>query len=697
LWVDSKQSVFDLTLYAYDEPEGFKLILEYSTDLFASATIERMMGHYVNLLEGVVARPSSPISDLPLITEAEEYQLLIEWNETEREYARDQSIHELFEKQVERTPEAKAVVFGEKELTYGELNARANQVAHYLKKQGVEKETLVGICMERSPEMIVGLLGILKAGGAYLPLDPTYPQERLTFMLADSEVRVVVTQEKEAAQLPEHDGQKIYLDRDWAKIEQESQGNPKSEITGENIAYAIYTSGSTGRPKGVLGLHKGAINRFEWMWERYPFAAGEISCQKTTLNFVDSIWEIFGPLLTGIPIVIIPDEAVKDPVRLVETLAKEEISRIVLVPSLLRAILDINIELGNKLVKLKTWVTSGEAISSELVVRFQGEMGESSKLINLYGSSEVSADVTYYEIGRGTEKNIPIGRPIANSQIYLLDGQMKPVPIGIEGEIYVGGEGLASGYLNRAELTEEKFVRNPYRAGERLYRTGDLGRYRADGNIEYVGRVDHQVKIRGNRVELGEIEVVLRQHEGIEEVVVVAQEDSAGDKYLAAYVVPKGETPPSVTDLRKYLKQKLAEYMIPTAFVMLEALPLTPNGKVDRQALPALDQTRPNLESQFVAPRTETEEKIVKIWTEILGVEQIGIHDDFFDLGGHSLLATQVAFQLTDAFHLKIHLRNLFETPTIAGLAKHIETVSRILTQQVPPNGKADKREEIVL
>jgi len=696
LETDSK---FDLTLYAREQKnEGIHFDLEYNADLFETPIIIRMLGHYRTLLEGIVVNPDQRFRELPLLTAAEREQLLVEWNDTSRKYPKDKSIQELFENQVERTPEATAIIFGEEDLSYRELNAKANQVAHYLKKRGVAEEVLVGICLERSLEMVVGLLGILKAGGAYLPLDPNYPAERLAFMLTDAQAPVLLTQEKLLDKIPGHQAETICIDQEWGQIEKESQENPESGIAGENIAYAIYTSGSTGKPKGVLGLHQGAINRFEWMWERYPFEAGEVCCQKTTLNFVDSIWEIFGPLLKGVPIVIISDEAVKDPSRLVEELAKYEVSRIVLVPSLLRAMLETNPNIATKLKKLKIWATSGEAISKELAERFQAAMRQ-SRLINLYGSSEVSADVTYYEIGvmEEEERSIPIGRPIANTQIYLLDGEMKPVPIGGEGEIYLGGEGLARGYLNRAELTKEKFVANPYREGERLYRTGDIGRYRGDGQIEYVGRVDHQVKIRGNRVEIGEVEVVLSQYEGVAEVVIVVQEDTSGDNYLAAYIVPDTGITLDISELRNFLRQTLPDYMMPLAFVILEALPLTPNGKVNRQALPVPDQTRPDVESRFVAPRTEIEEQMVKIWTEILGLERVGVYDNFFDLGGHSLLATQVIFQLTDAFHVKIHLRALFETPTIAGLAKQVETVSRILAEEGSANGKLDNREEIVL
>jgi amino acid adenylation domain-containing protein len=502
----------------------------------------------------------------PSLTEAERYQLLVEWNATQAAYPRDKCFHQLFEAQVERTPDAVAVVLENEHSTYRELNIKANQLAHYLQELGVGPEVLVGLCVERSLEMMVGLLGILKAGGAYVPLDPAYPQERLAFMLQDAQVAVLLTQEQLLKRLPKHTAKVICLDRGWEAIAQQSAENLAGSITGESLAYVLYTSGSTGKPKGVLGTHRASINRFTWMWNTYPFRPGEVCCQKTTLNFVDSIWEIFGPLLQGVRTVIIPDLMVKDPQQLLHILAAHSVTRVVLVPSLLRVLLDIRADLQNQLPHLKYWISSGEALPLGLAQRFLERMPQ-SLLINLYGSSEVAADVTCYEV-RDCKSlvRIPIGRPIANTQVYLLDPQLHPVPVEVPGELYIGGDGLARGYLNRPELTAERFLAHPFsdEPGARLYRTGDLASYRPDGNIEYLGRLDHQVKIRGFRVELGEIEAVLSQHPAVREAVVVAHEQEPGEKRLVAYVVLHRERAAATSELREQVMKALPVYMVPS-------------------------------------------------------------------------------------------------------------------------------------
>ena len=544
LEVDSKTAKFDLSLYLWEEEEGLKCSVEYSTDLFAALTIDRMLEHFEVLLTGAVSDPEARLSELPLLTKREQHQLLVEWNDTAADYPRDRCIHELFEAQAGSTPAAAALFHEGGELSYGELNRRANQLAHHLKRRGVGPESLVGVCLERSPEMVVGLLGVLKAGGAYLPLDPGYPQERLAFMLEDSQAPVILTQRPLLGRLPgraaEGRAQVVCLDTDWGEVGRESADNPDSGVTPESLAYVIYTSGSTGTPKGVLGLHRGAVNRFAWMWGRYPFAQGEVCCQKTSLSFVDSVWEVWGPLLRGVASVLIPDGMVGDAEYLIRTLAAHRVSRIVLVPSLLRTLLDLCADdLRDKLPELKYWVTSGEAIPPELARRFRQAVPQ-GVLINLYGCSEVSADVTCYEVREFDEhlSSVAIGRPIANSRIYILDRHLNPVPVGVPGELHVGGAGLARGYLNRPELTTEKFIPNPYAGGGRLYKTGDLARWLPDGDIEYLGRLDHQVKIRGARVEPGEVEEALRAHPAVREVVVEAREDSPGEARLVAYVVP---------------------------------------------------------------------------------------------------------------------------------------------------------------
>ena len=432
-----------------------------------------------------------------------------------------------------------------------------------------------------------------------------------------------------------HGAKVVRLDTDWEVIARESKANPVSRTKPENLAYVIYTSGSTGSPKGVLGLHRGTINRFAWMWQAYAFEPEEVCCQKTSLNFVDSVWELFGPLFQGIPTVIVPDEVRKHTHRLIQTLAAHRVTRVVLVPSLLRAILDGDGSLQRQLSTLKIWISSGETLPVDLAQRFR-ELLPHSVLLNLYGSSEVSADVTWFDVGmmKGDLVSIPIGRPIANTQIYLLDAQLQPVPVGVAGEVCVGGDNLARGYHNRPELTAEKFIPNPFsdEPGARLYKTGDLARYLPDGNIEFIGRKDYQVKIRGLRVELGEIEAVLGQHPSVQRCVILVREDIPSDKRLAAYVVPHDQATKTVGELRNFLKTKLPEYMVPSAFVFLDTLPLTPNGKIDRQALSVPNHTRFEPENTFVAPRNPVECQLTQIWENLLGTRPIGIRDNFFEL-----------------------------------------------------------------
>ncbi len=480
------------------------------------------------------------------------------------------------------------------------MNWRANALAHYLCKQGVGPATLVGLCVERSLDMLVSLLGILKSGAAYVPLDPSYPQERLAFMLSDAHASLLLTQEYLLDALPATGMPTVLLDAHWHAIAREPESNPAHAVSGEDVAYVIYTSGSTGQPKGVLATHRATLNRLYWMWECFPFTADERCCQKTSLSFVDSIWEIFGPLLQGISTVILPDEVVKNPSHLIHTLVEQRVTRIVLVPSLLYVVLDTALDLPLHLSQVKYWISSGEALPLELAQRFLSQMPD-SVLLNLYGSSEVAADATYHPVTRGQQSSsIPIGRPIANIQVYLLDAQLQPVPIGVPGEIYIGGAGLARGYLHRPELTAEKFLPHPFsqQPGSRLYKTGDLARYLPDGNIVYLGRSDRQVKIRGYRIEVQEIEATLAQHPSVRQAAVAVRDEKANDKRLVAYVVPVAESSAihngaqslTASALRTFLQTKLPEYMLPSAVVLLPALPLTPNGKIDWQVLPAPQQ-----------------------------------------------------------------------------------------------------------
>ena len=682
LEIERKTARVDLALDLEEGLEGINGTLEYSQDLFDASTARRIAGHFLTLLESIAANPEQRLSNLPILTKPEQQQLLFEWNNTQSELPKNQCVHGLFEAQTERTPDAIAVVFDGEHLTYRELNRRANQLAHHLKSLGVKPEIPVGICVDRSLEMVVGLLGILKAGGAYVPLDPAYPPERLVFMLEDAEVAVLLTQALLVESLPKHQGRIVCLDTDWEIIERQSEANLISEVKLDNLAYVIYTSGSTGTPKGVLGTHRGTVNRC--FWNPYPFIEEDICCQKTSLNFVDSVWEIFAPLLHGLPTVIIPDRAVKDINQFLQTLSNQNVTRLVLVPSLLRVILDSFPDLDRRLPQLKYWICSGETLPMELGQQFREQMPQ-RVLINLYGSSEVAADVTWYDATHCVEK-VPIGRPIANTQIYLLDRNLQPVPIGIPGDIYVGGDGLAQGYLNRPDLTSEKFISNPFGQEKLdflgnyhqkvLFKTGDIGCYRPDGNIEFLGRGDCQIKIRGFRIELGEIEAALSQHSSVSTAAVLLQENEPGPQRLVAYLVPnswfRNQHPELISELRSFLKHKLPDYMVPSAFVLLDALPLTPNGKIDRLALSQRCDYVSD-ETAFTEPQTPTEKEIAEIWTALLGLEKVGTNQNFFDLGGHSLMATQLISRVRSCFGVELALCDFFAEPTIQNLAELVE------------------------
>ncbi|ARU62806.1 hypothetical protein CBW65_18885 [Tumebacillus avium] len=684
--LDSGTSKFDLSLYMMQKESGLLARFEYNTDLFDRATMERMGKHLHNLLDSILSDAGQTIATLPLLTAQEASLFAGEWNGPQADFPQEETVYSLFEAQAARTPDAPAVLFENQTLTFGELNARANQVARYLQKQGVTPQGLVGISMERTPEMITALLGIMKTGAAYVPVDPGYPEERKAYMLEDSGVNLLLTQSRVLETLPVHSAKAVCLDTDWAEIAEESQDNLGVQPDPSSIWYVLYTSGSTGKPKGVEGTYRAMVNRFQWMWNSYPFAAGDVCSQKTSLNFGDSIWEIWGPLLQGVPLVIFSDLTVKDIEQFVPALRTHKVTRIVLVPSLLRALLDTYDDLQQELPDLKFWVCSGEALTVELTQRFHKAL-PAAQLLNLYGSTEVAADVTYYE----TEKvlpgavNIPIGRPIANAELYILDRNLQQVPIGVPGELCAGGAVLARGYYKRPDLTAERFLPNPFGQG-RLFKTGDVVRWLPDGNIEFLGRVDNQVKVRGFRIELGEIEAALIQHDDVHSTIVTVREDIPGDKRLVAYSVPLEGAEVSAGDLRQFLQNKLPEYMVPSAFVMLEALPLTPSGKINRLALPAPDGAAGQAERPFVAPRTAVEAELAAIWQEVLRLEQVSADAHFFELGGHSLLATQILSRVRRAFEVSLPLKLFFEAPTLQALAEQIEAAqSEGKGLQTPP------------
>ncbi|HEY6804759.1 MAG TPA: amino acid adenylation domain-containing protein, partial [Pyrinomonadaceae bacterium] len=680
---------FDLILLMTETPSGLTGSWLYSRDLFDADRIARASQHLQQLCAAAVRDTTQRLWELPLLSEAERAQLRT-WNDTSTAYPQHVCIHELFAAQVERTPDDVALVFEEEELTYSELNRRANQLGHYLRGLEVGPEVIVGICLERSIEMVVGLLGILKAGGAYLPLDPEYPQERIEFMIGESGIRLLLTQAKigvpagaEACGLTV-----VSLDADWEKISAAPETDVVSGATAENLAYVIYTSGSTGKPKGSMLQHRGVCNRLLWMQDTYQLKTADAVLQKTPFSFDVSVWEFFWPLLTGARLVLAQPEGHRDAEYLTEVIKRERITVLHFVPSMLQAWLASRggpswPPAGDSLMNegaaprnddeecesLRLVVCSGEALSAELQRRFVERMPW-VELENLYGPTEASVDVTRWRCGKEAATVVPIGHPVWNTQMYVLGRELELLPVGVVGELYIGGVQLARGYLDRPELTAERFIPHPYSSegGARLYRTGDLGRYLANGAIEYVGRTDDQVKIRGFRIELGEIALTLEQHPGVTEAVVLAREDAPGEKRLVAYVIGDCDT----NELRDYARERLPEYMTPAAIVRLEQWPLNANGKLDRRALPAPEWNLLAQTLNFVPPRTEVQATFARIWAEVLRLERVGIHDNFFDLGGDSILSIQIIARAVAA-GLRVTTKQMFQHQTIASLAQVVE------------------------
>ncbi|NEQ40109.1 MAG: amino acid adenylation domain-containing protein [Okeania sp. SIO3I5] len=683
------ESLFDLFLEMVEEDSHVTGSLKYNTDLFDEQTIARIADHFQNLLVGIVSNPEQRVVELPLLSEAEQQQMLVEWNNTKKDYPADKCIHQLFEQHVEKNPNGIAVVFEQQKLTYWELNNKANQLAHSLQKLGVVPETLVGICVERSVEMIVGLLAILKAGGAYVPLDPTYPQERLEYMFADSQVSVLLTQEKLLAQLPKNQAQVVFLDRDWEKIATETPEKVNSEVSPQNLAYVIYTSGSTGKPKGVLIEHKGLSNLATVQMQEFQVSSNSRVVQFASLSFDASIWEIVMALGSGASLYLGSRDTLMPGAGLSQWLRENKITHITIPPSAL-AVMP-----REELPSLKTIVVAGEACPPELIS--QWSVGR--QFVNAYGPTESTVCATMAECS--PECSVPpIGRPIGNTQIYILDRNLQPVPIGVPGEIYIGSVGLARGYLNREDLTNQRFIPNPFDnsninpllpnklgcENSKLYKTGDLAHYLGDGNIEFLGRIDHQVKIRGFRIEIEEIEAVINSCPQVKETVVVAREDKPNeDRRLLAYIVPETQTASTnpellasvvakqlIPQLREYLDQRLPKYMLPNGYVMLSEFPLTPNGKVDRKKLPNPDISNLS-QTEYVAPKSETEQQIAEVWQDVLQLEKVGIYDNFFEIGGNSLLLIKVSAKLQKILKIQLQVVDLLKYPTIYILSQYIK------------------------
>ncbi len=666
--VDSELSKFDLTLVFRETAEGLVAKVEYNRDLFDAATIERLLGHLETLLKGIVQSPELPVSQLPMLTSAERRQLLVDWNQTAAAYPSERCIHEIFEEQVRRAPEAVALTWGVRRMSYTELNSRANQLARFLAQFGIQADQPIGLCVNRSMEMVVGMIGILKAGGAYVPLDPNYPKERLAFMIADSGVTVVLTQQHLLERVPRSDAKLICLDADWELIGRQSRENTNARVQASNLAYVMYTSGTTGNPKGVAIPHR-AVNRLVLNNDFIRLSPSDRIAQVSNISFDAATFELWGALLNGAQLMGITRDVALSPKDFASELRDQGITAMFLTAALFN---QLAAEAPGAFERLNTLIAGGEPLDPKWVRAVLRDRPP-RRLLNGYGPTENTTFTCCHELRSLPEwaTTVPIGKAISNTTVYVLDSRLNPVPIGVPGELYTGGDGLASGYWKQPELTAEKFIRNPFdvTGGSCLYRTGDLARYLPDGTLEFLGRIDQQVKIRGFRIELSEIETVLGQHPGVNECVVAVAGSDSRDRRLIAYLAPAPQQAPSASELRSFLEEKLPDYMIPSAFVSMSHLPLTPNGKVDRKALPAPDQNRPKLDHQYVGPRDATERQLVTIWESVLAVRPIGVRDKFFDLGGHSMLAVRVIAQIEKAFGKKLRLATLFQAPTIERLA----------------------------
>ncbi|HLK57997.1 MAG TPA: amino acid adenylation domain-containing protein, partial [Chthonomonadaceae bacterium] len=667
-----------------------RLSLSYDGARYAREDIERMLSHVQTLLDGIVADPQCALSRLPLLTEPERQQRIVAWNDTRVTFPQESCIHQLIEQQVERTPDAIAVVCERQQLTYRELDQRANQLAHFLHKQGVTTETLVCLCVERSLDMVVGMLGILKAGAAYVPLDPAWPRERLALIADNSRLTFVLTQDHLCALVPQNIPQVICLDGQQAQITAESQYPLPANVTSANRAYVLHTSGSTGVPKGVQITHRAVVNFLDSMAVAPGITAQDTLLAVTTISFDIAGLELYLPLMAGARVVVASREDAMEGERLGQLLQESGATILQATPATWRMLLAAG---WRGMPQLKA-LCGGEALPSDLAQALAVQCGE---LWNLYGPTETTIWSSVERIRSG-ESVISIGRPIGNTQIYLLDSRLQPVPVGVAGELYIGGEGLARGYLNRPDLTAEKFVADPFRSepGARMYRTGDVMKYLPDGRLEFVGRADHQVKIRGFRIELEEIESRLREHPNVREAVVLAREDVPGERRLVAYLVGAAAAI-EISELRAFVKERLPEYMAPSAWMWLEALPLTPNGKLDRKALPEPDRDQIAEARAFVAPRTSTEETLAGIWAALLRVERVGANDNFFELGGHSLLMTQMISRIRNAFQVEMPLHTLFEVANLAELAERIELAHGEETAPAPPLTRVSREERLPL
>ncbi len=674
---------FKLKLLYERRNHDLKIGLYYDGHMYHDDDIRRLGQQFQTILTSAIDTPESFIQHLNILSESERQQLLYDFNHTTTDYRQDVYIHTLIEEHGQHQPNKIAVIGETQQLTYGELNSRANQLASHLHKRGVGPDTLVGIYMDRVPDVVVAILGILKAGGAYVPLDPSYPKDRLAFMLKDAEVPLLLSQQRFAAELPEHHGQVIYVDTDWPIIAQQSDKNGPNRVSPTHLAYVIYTSGSTGKPKGVMVTHANLRHYVQALPEALGIGGDDRYLHTASIAFSSSVRQFMAPLSQGATLVLATPKQRAEPLELWHVIKQHGVTVIDLVPSHWRsgteALARLDPQARTVLLdnKLRLILSASEALTADVPRTWSRDFNHAASLVNMYGQTETTGIVSIYPIAsahHGGRRVVPIGRPIPNLQLYVLDAYLHPVPIGFPGELYIGGKGVARGYLNRPELTRERFLPNPFNGGADgvLYRAGDRVRYRPDGVIEFMGRSDHQVKIRGFRIELEEIRVVLGQHPAVRESVVIAKDSPSGEKRLLAYVVPTPGQSPTPGALRDYLGEKLPDYMLPAAFICLDAMPLTPNGKLDRLSLPDPEQVRMQAPRPIIAARDALEEQLTHMWTSVLGCAPIGIHDDFFELGGHSLNAVQLFAHIKQVTGKNPPLATLVEAPTIAQLAARL-------------------------
>ena len=676
----------DLSVELMETPDGLAGSVEYATDLFDRSTIERLLSSYVTLLEGIVAEPERRVSEHALLSADASQRIVVDWNATAAEVPKDRCVHELFAEQAARTPDAIALVYEDSKLSYGELERRSNRLAHHLRGLGVGREQVVGLCMERSLDLVVGLLGIMKAGGAYLPLDPGYPPQRLAYMMADARVSVLLTQGTAANVLAGHEGVTVRLDADRAAIERQPGTPPVSGVSPDNLAYVIYTSGSTGRPKGVMIRHDGVSAYMTYLARDLLKGKKRRVLQIPPISFDPSIRDTLGTLLSGGTLYLLPQASARDPAYIRRTLVEQQIEAVIAITPTLLSMLVLDAPAAR--FALKLIAVSGEALDAGLLARSSAIFPD-AEILNIYGPTEITMTCTEFPCVRSRAKNVvEIGRPIANKRVYVLDGNLSPVPVGVAGELYVGGMGLARGYVRRAGLTAERFIPDSFgSAGSRLYRTGDVARYLPDGELEFLGRSDHQVKIRGFRIELGEVEAALLGHAAVRQAAVVVREDVPGEPRLVAYVAKRPNSSLDTAVLRDSLTLALPQYMVPSAFVLLEQLPLTPSGKIDRLSLPAPDG---HVEAaSYVAPRTPAEETLASIWAELLRLDRVGINDNFFERGGHSLMAIRMITRVRDKLGVELPLANFSRRRLIATLG---EKLTR--RQRMEASSRNDRRSE---